>query len=71
MDLSFKVLPIEDMRQPCEGIEEVKHDCSYLPVPAEGIDEEKVPRKRNHGIIHDIWILKVNSAVFYIIARVD
>lgn len=48
MDLPLEVLPIENMRQPRKSIEEVEQNSADLPVPGEGIDEEDVPRERNH-----------------------
>ena len=42
-----------------------------MPRPGEGVDEEYVVSQRDEGIVHNIGVFQVDSAVFYVIARVQ
>ena len=71
MDFLLKVLPIEDMGQPSEGITKVEEDTGQLPGPAEGVDEEGVVGQGDEGVVHTVGVLEVHGAVLDVVARVQ
>lgn len=70
MDLLLEVLPVEHVGHPGEAAREVEEDLGELPGPAEGIDEEDVECEGDEGVVHNVGVLEVNSAVLDVVAGV-
>jgi len=69
VDLLIQMLPVQGVGDPSQGIGQVKDGGGQLPAPVEGVDEEKVPRERNQGIIHAVRIFQVDCAMLDVVAR--
>lgn len=59
------------MWNPCKGACQIEDSRGHLPTPSKRVNEEDVIGKWQKGIIHDVWILEIYSAMFNVIARVD
>ena len=70
VDLLLEVLPVEHVGHPGEAAREVEEDLGELPGPAEGIDEEDVECEGDEGVVHNVGVLEVNSAVLDVVAGV-
>lgn len=67
----IKVLPVESVGQPSQGVAQIEEGESELPAHAEGVHEEDIPGEGHQAVVHDVGVLQIDLRVSYVIARVE